>query len=68
VGPGRLRTEQRKDAGSVHTWLYGRDRGRRDATVRSRSPTSTPNTRQQPDVQARRGVESIIWAGGVRVY
>jgi hypothetical protein len=34
------RTEQRKDAGSVDIGLkYRRDRGRRDATVRSRSPT-----------------------------
>jgi hypothetical protein len=32
----------------------------RDATVRSRSPTGEPNPRQQPDVQAREGVESLI--------
>ncbi len=40
---------------------YGRDRGRRDATVRSRSPTNDPNLREQPDVQARGGVESTIY-------
>ena len=28
---GRAKTEQREDAGSSHTWLYGYDRGRSDA-------------------------------------
>jgi MFS family permease len=32
----RAKTEQRKDAGSGHSRDYGRDRGRRDATVCSR--------------------------------
>src|SRR5881296_1116976 len=39
--------------GAVIPCLYGRDRGRRDATVRGRSPTSAPDLHQQPDVQAR---------------
>jgi hypothetical protein len=57
---GGFRTEQRKDAGSVHTWPYGRDRGRRDATVRKPQPHHNPYPHQQPDVQARGGVESLI--------
>src|SRR5436189_5402365 len=35
------RTEQRKDAGRPNITRYWADRGRRDATVRSRSPTTT---------------------------
>jgi hypothetical protein len=47
------RIEQRKDAGRVHIdTRYWLDRGRRDATVRSRSPATVDDS-PQTDVQAR---------------
>jgi len=57
---GGCGTEQRKDAGSVHTLLYGRDRGRSDATVRSRSATNTTPNHRPSCVRARGESESTI--------
>jgi hypothetical protein len=54
------RTEQRKDAGSADIGEYRRDRGRRDATVRSRSPATLGGPRHKSDVQARANWESTI--------
>jgi hypothetical protein len=54
------RTEQRKDAGRVNIGTrYWPDRGRRDATVRSRSPTAAGND-SRLRVQARDAVEPLV--------
>jgi len=53
------RIEQRKDAGTPNIRGYWADRGRRDATVRSRSP-ATVATNPEQDVQAGGNWESTI--------
>jgi len=52
------RIEWRKDTGSADIGEYRRDRGRRDATVRSRSTTTAPF--RHGCTSSRGAVESII--------